>query len=46
MAKSAATLAGLVLNFAGRRLLVFPERASGPWQRQVEESEDMEKFSG
>ncbi len=37
MAKSTATLVGLVLNFAGRRLLVFPEPASGPWQRQHDE---------
>jgi hypothetical protein len=38
MSKSAASLVGLVLNFAGRRLLVFPEPASGPWQPQHEKS--------
>ncbi len=38
IAKSAASLVGLVLNFAGRRLLVFPEPASGPWQPQHVES--------
>jgi len=38
LAKSVATLIGLVLNFAGRRLLVFPEPASGPWRRQREET--------
>jgi glycosyltransferase involved in cell wall biosynthesis len=42
MAKSAASLVGLVLNFAGRRLLVFPEPASGPWQHQHVESGDQE----
>ncbi len=36
IAKSAATLVGLVLNFVGRRMLVFPEPASGPWQPQYE----------
>jgi glycosyltransferase involved in cell wall biosynthesis len=34
-AKSLAALAGLVLNFAGRRWLVFPERKRGPWRPQV-----------
>ena len=42
MAKSTASLVGLVLNFAGRRLLVFPEPASGPWQPQHEESGNQE----
>ena len=45
MAKSTATLVGLVLNFAGRRLLVFPEPASGPWQPQHEESGNQEAVS-
>ncbi|MGO8942171.1 MAG: glycosyltransferase [Syntrophobacteraceae bacterium] len=36
ISKSTASLVGLVLNFAGRRLLVFPEPASGPWQPQHE----------
>ena len=40
MSKSAATITGLVLNFAGRRLLVFPEPSSGPWHRQIEKSGD------
>jgi dolichol-phosphate mannosyltransferase len=38
VAKSVATLVGLVMNFAGRRLLVFPEPASGPWKRQIVEN--------
>ncbi len=38
MAKSTASVIGLVLNFLGRRMLVFPEPASGPWQPQHEES--------
>jgi dolichol-phosphate mannosyltransferase len=46
MAKSAATLVGLVLNFAGRRLLVFPEPARGPWQPQHGESGNKEAGSG
>jgi len=33
-AKLAATAIGLVLNFAGRKYLVFPESASGPWKVQ------------
>ena len=37
LAKSTATLVGLILNFAGRRLLVFPEAASGPWRQRHEE---------
>ena len=36
LAKSAATLVGLILNFAGRRLLVFPEAPSGPWKQREE----------
>ena len=31
-AKVAATLLGLLFNFAGRRFIVFPEPASGPWK--------------
>lgn len=38
LAKSTATMVGLILNFAGRRLIVFPEKASGPWRPQIEES--------
>ncbi|MGC9964795.1 MAG: glycosyltransferase [Syntrophobacteraceae bacterium] len=37
MAKCTATLVGLILNFAGRRLLVFPEASSGPWKQRHEE---------
>jgi glycosyltransferase involved in cell wall biosynthesis len=37
-AKSTATVIGLLLNFAGRRMFVFPEPSSGPWQRQIERS--------
>ncbi|MFM9065772.1 MAG: glycosyltransferase [Planctomycetota bacterium] len=32
LAKSLASAIGLVLNFIGRRLLVFPEPHRGPWQ--------------
>ncbi len=35
VSKSIATVAGLVLNFAGRRWIVFPESPSGPWKQQV-----------
>jgi len=34
LAKSAATAIGLGLNFAGRRLLVFPEKARPDWKPQ------------
>jgi len=34
LAKTAATAIGLVLNFAGRRLLVFPEKARPDWKPQ------------
>lgn len=43
-AKSTATLIGLLLNFAGRRMLVFPEPASGPWRRRIEQNGDVETF--
>jgi dolichol-phosphate mannosyltransferase len=33
-AKAAASAVGLVFNFAGRRLLVFPEQPSPDWQPQ------------
>lgn len=33
--KLAVTAMGLVLNFIGRRLFVFPEPSSGPWSKQV-----------
>jgi dolichol-phosphate mannosyltransferase len=32
LAKTLATAAGLVLNFLGRRFIVFPERASPDWK--------------
>ena len=32
ISKLVATALGLMLNFAGRRFLVFPEPASGPWK--------------
>jgi len=32
LAKFVATMMGLVLNFSGRRFLVFPEPVSGPWK--------------
>ncbi len=36
LAKSIATLIGLVFNFLGRRYLVFPEKGRGPWKPQGE----------
>ena len=33
-AKCAATGLGLILNFLGRRYLIFPEPAAGPWKPQ------------
>ena len=35
LAKLSATGMGLILNFIGRRVLVFSEPSSGPWMRQV-----------
>ena len=35
MAKSFATLLQLILNFAVRRYIVFPERRRGPWRPQL-----------
>jgi putative flippase GtrA len=35
LSKIIATGVALILNFAGRRFLVFPEPASGPWKPQV-----------
>ena len=34
LAKALATAIGLVLNFAGRRLFVFPEKPRGDWKPQ------------
>jgi dolichol-phosphate mannosyltransferase len=34
MAKLISTAIGLVLNFAGRRFIVFPEKARGDWKPQ------------
>ena len=34
LAKFMVTIMGLVLNLSGRRFLVFPEPASGPWKPQ------------
>ena len=36
--KIAASLIGLVLNYAGRKIFVFPERPLGSWKPQVEET--------
>ena len=35
ISKLVATVLGLVLNFSGRRYLVFPEPSSGPWRPQM-----------
>jgi putative flippase GtrA len=35
LSKILATGAGLIFNFLGRRLLVFPEPPSGPWEPQL-----------
>lgn len=40
ISKLVATAVGLVLNFSGRRFLVFPEAASGPWAPQSGERSD------
>ena len=45
-AKSTVSMAGLMLNFVGRRLLVFPERPSGPWCRQVQKKDEVKTFPG
>jgi len=34
LAKTIATAIGLVLNFAGRRLIVFPEKGNPDWRPQ------------
>jgi dolichol-phosphate mannosyltransferase len=39
-AKAAATAAGLILNFAVRKYLVFPEPSSGPWKPQAGSPKD------
>lgn len=36
IAKLTATSLGLILNFTGRRFLVFPEPTSGPWKPQID----------
>ena len=36
IAKLLASAGGLILNFIGRRLLVFPESPSGPWSSQID----------
>ncbi len=38
LSKIAATIIGLILNFAGRRFGVFPEPSSGPWRPQSPEN--------
>ena len=38
-AKMIATACGLLLNFAGRRYVVFPEPTRGPWRSQVQSDE-------
>ena len=35
LAKAIASGLGLILNFMGRKFLVFSERARGPWRRQT-----------
>jgi putative flippase GtrA len=35
LAKMFATAIGLVLNFAGRRFIVFPEKPSDDWKPQA-----------
>jgi glycosyltransferase involved in cell wall biosynthesis len=39
--KLAATGLGFVLNFIGRRYIVFPEKKSGVWQPQEKDNEDV-----
>jgi hypothetical protein len=40
-AKMTATTIGFILNFAGRRLLVFPEKPNPDWKPQGATSESM-----
>lgn len=35
MSKISASIVGLMFNFIGRKFLIFPEPASGPWAPQV-----------
>lgn len=39
-AKISATLITFILNFLGRKYLVFPEKSSGPWKAQVSEKHE------
>ncbi|MBF0436268.1 MAG: bifunctional glycosyltransferase family 2/GtrA family protein [Magnetococcales bacterium] len=39
-AKLTATLIGLVLNFSGRRLLIFSEKGRGHWRPQLDQKGD------
>jgi len=41
--KLVATLLALILNFSGRRFLVFPEPSSGPWRPQSDMSDDKQQ---
>jgi glycosyltransferase involved in cell wall biosynthesis len=43
IAKAMATMMGLVLNFAGRRFVVFPEDPSPDWNPQVQKPTDPAK---
>jgi putative flippase GtrA len=43
LSKCTATLIGLLLNFAARRLLVFPEASSGPWKKHDQKIGSAEK---
>jgi putative flippase GtrA len=36
--KIAASAIGLVLNYVGRKIFVFPERPLGVWKPQVDET--------
>ena len=44
LSKLLATGLGFILNFAGRKYLVFPEKKSGPWSPQESNASDEEEI--
>jgi dolichol-phosphate mannosyltransferase len=44
--KTIASLAGLVLNFLGRRFLVFPQRVRGAWKPAVDVGDAAQRLGG
>ena len=35
LSKAIASLSGFVLNFTGRKFIIFPKPVSGPWKPQI-----------